>query len=171
MRVWVRVFIVVIGIVLGAGHSDRAAADDKFNTGDLRGRYSGNVDISEAIPDGNGGAIHIEARALMALTFDGKSAVKGSVSVTAYIPAAGQTLFTCVFDAAGTYQLAATGLGTATLDVTPTTACAGPATFSMSLLLGGRNRSRLDVTIDGANSIPPGESSIPIVGSGSLIER
>jgi hypothetical protein len=158
--------IVMTLTVLATAYSSVHAA--VFNAVSLRGRYSGNVTISESIPDGNGGSLQIEARALMALTFDSNGGAVGLVSVVAYIPGAAQTLFTCIFDATGNYQLGDSGLGGATLNITPTTACAGPATLKMSLLVGGRFHDRLDVTIDGADSVPP-TNPIPLVGSGVLV--
>jgi hypothetical protein len=107
----------------------------------------------------------------LALTFDAKSAVTGITSVTASIPNNPPTLFTCVFTAAGVYEIGEDGLGTATLDITPTTACAGPATLKLSLLVGGRNRSRLDVSIDGATGLGPDSLPIAIIGSGTLTEN
>jgi hypothetical protein len=163
-----RTTLINIGIALTALAATRSSVHAAvFNEGSLRGRYTGNVTISESIPDGSGGTLQIEARALMALTFDAQGAAIGLVSVSAYVPGAAQTLFTCVFDATGNYQLGDAGLGTATLSITPTSACAGPATLKMSLLVGGRFRNRLDVTIDGADSVPPTDP-IPLVGSGTL---
>jgi len=156
--------LLASGIALAAGR-------DRFNTMSLRGRYTGNLTISETIPVDEGTMLNIDARQLLALTFDGKSDVTGITSVSASIPNDPPSVFTCVFTAQGTYEIGEDGLGTASLDITPTTECAGPATLKLSLLVGGRNRSRIDVTVDGATGLGPDSLPIAIVGSGALVEQ
>lgn len=148
-----------------------AASRDRFGTDSLRGRYTGNLVISEHLQVDENTTLNIEARQLLALTFDGKSEASGITSVSAAIPGNPPTVFTCVFTARGTYEIGDSGLGTATLNITPTTECAGPAVLKLSLLVGGRNRSRIDVTIDGASGLGPDSVPIAIVGGGVLVEQ
>lgn len=164
-------FALLAASILTAGVAG-AAGSDRYTSGSLRGRYSGNLVISERIPVDADQTIAIEARQLLALTFDGKSAVNGVTSVTAVIPNTPPSSFTCVFTVAGTYQVGAEGLGSADLTITPTSDCTtGPAGLKLSLLVGGRHRSRLDVTIDAARG-PNGEDpGIAIVGAGALIAQ
>jgi hypothetical protein len=164
VTVFTSFFLLVAGIAFAAGR-------DRFGTESLRGRYSGNLDISETILVDQNTTMHIDGRALLALVFDAKSGVTGVVSVSAVIPGDTPSVFTCVFDAQGGYEIAESGLGTATLNITPTSACAGPATLQLRLLVGGRNRTRLDVTIDGASGLGPGSVPIAIIGSGSLSQQ
>ncbi len=163
--------IATIALVLGIAGLAAASARDRFSTTSLRGRYTGNIAISESIPLDESTVLKIEARQLLALTFDAKSNVTGITSVTALIPNSPPTVFTCVFTIEGTYELSEEGLGTATLNITPTTACSGPATLKLSLLVGGRNRNRLDVSIDGASGLGAGDVQIAILGSGTLTEN
>jgi len=156
-------FLLIAGVALAAGR-------DRFATMSLRGRYTGNLTISEHLQIEENTTLQIEARQLLALTFDGKSGVSGFTTVTAAIPGNPPTVYTCTFNAQGTYDIGENGLGTANLNITPTTDCAGPATLKLSLLVGGRNRSRIDVTIDGATGLGPDSVPIAIVGAGSLSE-
>ncbi len=100
--------------------------------------------------------------------FDGKSGVSGATSATVAVP--GQNSFTCAYRATGVYEIGDEGLGTATLDLAPAgDACPGGVTLKLSMLVGGRNRGRLDVTIDAATTIPDGQQ-LPIVGAGVLVK-
>lgn len=148
-----------------------AIAADRFATMSLRGRYSGNLTLAEHIPMDENNTLTIDARQLLALTFDGRSGVTGVTSVTAAIPSNPPTIFTCVFTVEGTYEVAESGLGTATLNITPTTACAGPGTLTLTLLVGGRNRNRIDATIDGATGLGSDAGPIALFGSGTLTEQ
>ncbi len=142
-----------------------AVARVTFGSDSLRGRYSGNIAIAENIPT-DGTPLHIEARQLLALTFDGVSQVSGVSSVTVAVP--GQSTFTCTYRAIGTFQLGDDGLGTASLALTSPTVqnCGDGITLALSLLVGGHSRERLDVTIDSADVA--GTGAVPLVGSGLL---
>ncbi|MEO6030204.1 MAG: hypothetical protein ABIR79_25325, partial [Candidatus Binatia bacterium] len=64
------IFLLVAGVAFAAGR-------DRFATMSLRGRYTGNLTISEHLQIEENTTLHIEARQLLALTFDGKSEVSG----------------------------------------------------------------------------------------------
>lgn len=160
-------FAVLAYMLLVSGLAS-AANRDPYDGAQLRGRFTGNLTISERIPVDGNNTLAIEARQLLALTFDGKSGVTGIASVTAAIPAEPPTVFTCVFTIEGTYEVGDAGLGSADLAITPTTECAGPAMLDVTFLIGGKNRSRIDVTIDGARGAGPDAPMLAIVGSGTL---
>lgn len=148
-----------------------AASRDRFGTTSLRGRYTGNLTLAEHIQVDTNTILNINGYVLMGLTFDGKSDVVGVASVSAAIPGNPPVSFNCVFDAQGTYEIAESGLGSATLNITPTSECAGPAVLKMGLLVGGKNRSRVDVTIQSASGLAPDSVPIAVVGGGMLSEQ
>lgn len=149
-----------------------AGPTDRFTSSSLRGRYTGNLAIEERIPSDGNTTIEIEARQLLALNFDGKTGVSGVTNVTAIVPSSPPITFTCAFTVAGTYQVGAEGLGTADVTITPAGDCPiGPAGLKLSLLVGGRNRSRLDVTVDAARGPNGEDAGIAIVGAGTLTQQ
>jgi hypothetical protein len=160
-----------IGIVLSAllvgSVGLAAAARGTFDTASVRGRYTGSLTLTQNFSDGTTD-FRVEARQLLVLTFDGDAAVSGASSATVAVP--GQNTFTCAYRATGVYEIGDEGLGTATLDLVPASdVCPGGVVLKLSLLVGGHNRSRLDVTIDGATTIPDGQQ-LPIVGAGVLVK-
>jgi len=138
-----------------------------FDSGSLRGRYTGHLNVGATFSDGTT-TQRLEVQLLTALKFDGKAAVEGASRITVAVP--GQMAFTCPFSVTGTYEIAETGLGTATLVLVPSDpACgdSGPGvTLQASLAVGGERRRRLDVSISGGTD-PSGEV-LPITGAGML---
>jgi hypothetical protein len=152
---------------MGAGGIGIATARGTFATDSLRGRYTGNLTIGESFSDGTT-VTRIEARQLLALDFDAQGAVAGASSVTVAVP--GQPTFTCPYTVAGTYEIGDQGMGSASLALTSQAeTCGGGSavTVQLSLLVGGHNRSRLDVVVERAVT-PDGE--VPLVGSGVLVK-
>lgn len=159
----------VLGLTLGlllVGAVAMPAPAAEFDIWDLRGRYTGHLNIGASFSDGTT-TQRLEVQLLTALSFDGKSTITGASRLTVSIPQQPPT--TCRFAITGTYALDETGLGTATLVLVPSDpACSdgGGATLQASLVLGGLHRRRLDITINGATD-GSGEA-LPVVGAGTL---
>jgi hypothetical protein len=94
--------------------------------------------------------------------------VDGASRVTVSVP--NQPPVTCPFTITGTYAVEETGLGTATLALVPSDqTCDGGGsgtTLHVSVLVGRKDRRRLDITINGATE--PGGEALPVVGAGTL---
>lgn len=152
---------------MGAVGIGVATARGTFATDSLRGRYTGNLVIGETFSDGTT-TLHVEARQLLALNFDAQGAVAGASTVTVAVP--GQPTFTCPYVVTGTYEIGDDGLGSATLVMTSQAEACGMGvgvTEHLSLVVGGHNRSRLDVVVQRAVT-PDGE--VPLVGAGVLVK-
>ncbi len=165
--------VVVLLVAVLLFGTDRATARDRFDTPSLRGRYTGHLAAGANFSDGTM-TQRLDIQLLSALTFDGKASVTGGSIITVTVPAfpgQTQTPFTCPFDVTGTYQLGDDGLGSATLvlAVRPGQVCGdggSGVTLQLSLVVGGHNRKRLDVTINSA--IDSESQALPIVGAGML---
>lgn len=144
------------------------AARTTFNNRRLNGRYTGSVAVQENISDGNGGGFEAQGNELLILTFDGNGGVTGSAVVTGRLLVGASQPFNCTFAYNGTYDVTPEGHVTSTIALTSATGC-GSATLTMSMVIGGRSRSRLDVIIIDVQTDPPGGVN-SITGSGSLVK-
>jgi hypothetical protein len=150
------------------GRTGVASGRETFETANLHGRYTGHLTVGANFSDGTT-TQRLDVQLLSALIFDGKSAVTGTSIVTVAIP--GQTPFTCPFAVTGTYDLGDAGLGRATIALAASDQTCGDGggagvTLQANLVVGGRNRRRLDVTINAATDTQ-GEV-LPIIGAGTL---
>lgn len=156
--------MLALSLILVTGS---VASAKSFDTDSVRGRYTGHVELGANFSDGTS-TQRLDIQMLAALTFNGESSVTGTASVTASIP--GQPApFTCPFAVTGTYEIGAEGLGGGTLVLVASDPACGEeagATLQVSVVVGGHNRRRLDVKVNGA--VDGTGQALPLVGTGTL---